>query len=341
MFRARTRWKPAGSAARRLKRSGFRRERRWPVAAIVVAAVAVLSGCGSSSADGGGSASADGAYPLTVQGRYGPVTIDKAPERAVALSPTSADELISVGVTPVAVAADPATLEASYPWMSDSIKDISDAKLMSPSGELNLEAIAQTTPDLIVAATWQVTDKAIYDKLSQIAPTVTPDSDALNVDWNERLLATAAAVDKTDEAKQIIADIGKEYAAVGDKVPDISSKTYQWVRADPDGFGFGNGSVLGLFGLKPAANQDNTQNGPKLSKENTAQLDADVLGIWIPTKELADGLAKDPLFQALPAVKRGTIFYADFPVAYAANTPAPMALRWLKSKLAPTIEKLG
>ena len=124
-------------------------------------------------------------------------------------------------------------------------------------------------------------------------------------------------------------------------MPDISSKTYQFVRADPDGFGFGNGSVLELFGLKPAANQDNTQNGPTLSKENTAQLNADLLGIWVPTQQLRDALDKDPLFQSLPSVKNGTIFYADLAMADAANEPAPMALQWLKDKLVLVIQKLG
>jgi iron complex transport system substrate-binding protein len=177
--------------------------------------------------------------------------------------------------------------------------------------------------------------------LSQIAPTVTPDSTALNVDWDQRLLSTAAAVDKTGEAEDIITKIKAEFAAAGASVPNISSKTYQWVRADPDGYGFGNGSVLELFGLKPAANQDNTQNGPPLSKENTAQLNADLLGIWVPTQQLRDALDKDPLFQSLPAVKNGTVFYADLAMADAANEPAPMALQWLKDKLLPVIEKLG
>jgi iron complex transport system substrate-binding protein len=47
------------------------------------------------------------------------------------------------------------------------------------------------------------------------------------------------------------------------------------------------------------------------------------------------------LFQNLPAVKHGTVCYADLAVADAANVPAPMALRWLKDKLAPTIRALG
>lgn len=328
-----------------------RRRLTMLIVGITAGLATCLSACGTASSEdatdttntpSAGSPSADGGgYPLTVRTRYGKVTIDKAPERVVALSVTEADSLISLGVRPVAVAADPDTLQTGYPWMVDSIKDISDAGLSSPSGDLHLEAIAATHPDLLIAQTWQVKDRATYERLSKIAPTVLPDSDAVNVDWDRRLLSTAAAVDKTARAQHLISSIRAEFAKVGHEVPGISTKTYQFVRADPHSFGFGNGSVLELFGLKPAANQDNTQNGPGVAKENTAELDADLLGIWIPTEQRRKALDNDPLFQGLPAVKHGTVFYADLAVADAANSPAPMALRWLRDKLAPTIRALG
>ena len=125
------------------------------------------------------------------------------------------------------------------------------------------------------------------------------------------------------------------------EVPGIESKTYQFVRSDPDGWGFGNGSILELFGLTPAENQDNTQGGPSLSKERTSALDAAVRGVWAPTPELRSALDDDPLFQALPAVENGTVFYPGLALATAANTPAPMALAWAREELAPTIRALN
>lgn len=334
-----------------------RTARRWLVAAIGALIALCLTACGSSggassstgaggtTGDGTGAATGAGApavdYPHDVTTRYGTVTIKKAPERAVALTVASADELISLGVQPVAVATNPANLQTAFPWMVKSIKSVSDAKLVSPDGVPDAEAIAQLHPDLIVAETWQFKDKSAFEQLNTVAPTVVPNSKALNVDWNTRLLNVAAALGKTAEAKKIIANIRAEYAKVGAQASGITNKTYQWVRADPDGYGFGNGSVLELFGLKPAANQDNTQNGPPLSKENTAQLDADLLGVWAPTTQLRQQLNNDPLFQKLPAVKSGTVFYADLAVADAANSPGPMALRWLKDRLAPTVRALG
>src|SRR5699024_243393 len=90
--------------------------RMWLLAAIVTAAVC-LAGCSSSgtdaSASSGTSAPAAGAhdaasqgYPITVDARYGEVTIDEAPGRIVALTVPAADSLIALGVEPAAVAAN-------------------------------------------------------------------------------------------------------------------------------------------------------------------------------------------------------------------------------------------
>lgn len=318
----------------------------WRQSALIVGVAAVLAvtptGCGSSSNDGPAAVkAANPAYPMTIATSHGDVTIDTAPQRIVALSFTSADELLSLGVKPMKVAADPATLAANAPWVAAKIKGSSTANLLTASYEPNVEAITQLRPDLIIAQTYQIADKALFEQLIKIAPTVTPASNAVNVDWDERLLKTAEAVNKTAEADKLIAELKDEFAAVGAAIPDISSKTYQWVRVDPDGFGFGNGSVFELFGLKPATNQDNTQNGAPLSKENTADLDADLLAVWPPNTDLRHGLEASKLFQQLPSVQNKTIYWAGLDFANAINSPGPLALRWLKDQLSPNIEALA
>ena len=70
-----------------------------------------------SAASSGCTNGTEAVYPLTIKTHYGDVTIDKQPVRVVALRAASADEPISVAC------------------------------------ELNLEAIAQTKPDLLVAQT--------------------------------------------------------------------------------------------------------------------------------------------------------------------------------------------
>ncbi len=310
---------------------------------MVVAAVVAVTGCGGAAREGepGPSAGGGGDYPVTVRTHHGEVTVEESPTRVLALGFATADEAISLGVTPVSVAADPASLETATPWMADELAGIADPGLLTSDGQPDLEAIASVQPDLILAQTFQVPDATTFERLNAIAPTVAPDSEALNVDWDTRLRTTARALGGEEEAEKLIASVSDEFAEVGSSVPDIGSRTYQWVRADPTGYSFGNGSVLELFGLTPADNQDNTQLGDPLPLERTGELDADVLMVWAPTEEDRARLDEDPLFQTLPAVGASTVYYADLAFANALNSPAPIGLGWLRGELEPVIGQLA
>ncbi|MFE6306202.1 ABC transporter substrate-binding protein [Nocardiopsis sp. NPDC057823] len=317
---------------------------------------AALTGCGAAAqddapaaADGGGGGGG-GAYPITVATSQGEVTVESAPERVVALGFSSADELISLDIDPVKVAVDPDTLAENAPWLVDPLTEaagdgdlasIADPSLVTADGSPDLEAIATAAPDLIIAEVYQVPDRAAFDRLNAIAPTITPDTDAFNPDWDERLLSTAAAVDRTERARELIAELEEEFAAVGAEVPGIGDRTYQWVRADDNGYVFGNGSLFELFGMRPADNQDNTQTAAALSLENTGDLDADLLAVWAQTEERQAELEADPLFRELPSVRNGTVYFAGLDFANAINSPAPISLRWLRDELAPVVGALA
>jgi ABC-type Fe3+-hydroxamate transport system substrate-binding protein len=129
-----------------------------------------LAGCGSSTSgdSGGGSVGGDsgassGVYPVTVDTIHGRITVKKQPKRIVALSFADAGELLSLGVKPVRVATDPESLEASARWMADGIQDHAASTLTTASYELNVEAIAETKPDLIIAQIYRIKDRAIFD----------------------------------------------------------------------------------------------------------------------------------------------------------------------------------
>ncbi|MGW9349037.1 ABC transporter substrate-binding protein [Nocardiopsis flavescens] len=313
---------------------------------------ALLVGCGADAGEGDPGAAeggGGGAYPVTVATAQGEVTIESAPERVVALGFSPADELISLGVDPVMVAVDPATLEENAPWLvgplteaggEGGLEAVAAPELVTGDGGVDLEAVANARPDLIIAEAYQVQDAAAFERLNAIAPTVTPDTDALNPDWDERLLSTAAALDRTERAQELIADLEAEFAEVGAQVPGIGERTYQWVRADDTGYVFGNGSLFDLFGMRPAENQDNTQTAASLSLENTADLDADLLAVWAPSGERREELESDPLFQELPSVEAGTVYFAGLDFANAINSPAPISLRWLRDELAPVVGAL-
>lgn len=314
------------------------------LAALLVGAVfaASLTACGSDSSDETADAgSSDGGYyPHTMTTPHGDVTIQKKPTRIVTLGATNADELLALGEMPFKVAVDSTDLRNNYPWLAEDLADVAASDLLV-SREPQAEAIAALEPDLIIAPTWTIKDKEVFDRLNEIAPTITANSTAANVDWDERLLTTAEAVNATDDAERLIADIKSDYAAVGDTVPGIDARTYNFAGFDGDQYFFGNGSLFELFGIAPAKNQENTQNDPYLSVERTNELAADLIAVWPTTDAARAQLDENALFQDLPAVKNGTVFYASQAAANALNDSGPLSLAWLLDEVTPTIKALG
>lgn len=301
-------------------------------------------GCGSADTSAGTAepASSTGGsdyYPHTVPTLHGDVTIEEAPERIVAMSGTTADELLSLGVAPVAVAEDPDSLEQNYPWLVEEIAETAVSGLRS-GWEPQAEAIAALEPDLIIASTLMLEDEQTFHRLNEIAPTIAPDSDSNNVDWETRLRYTAEAVDAVEEAESLMTEVEAEYGEASDGLGGVSASTYNWAYFDGEQFGFGNGSLLELFGLQPAPSQDNT-NAQMLAQENTAALDADLLVVYPLTEENRDQLDNDELFQSLPAVVNGTVYYVSAGEANALNTPAPLALDWFRERIGPSVRALA
>lgn len=319
---------------------GSRRSVLFAVVGLILSSALVA--CESGSTSGHSKVSTEqgqGHYPYTIETLYGDVVINEEPKRVVALTVPTADELLSLGVTPLAVAQDPAELDTTAPWLAVELAPISKAGLIS-AGDVQLEAIAALEPDLIISTNFYVQDREVFDRLNEIAPTIAPRASGTNVDWDERLLYTAKAVNATSMAEEIVASIQDEWRTVGDTIGTPSDLSYNFVSFNGEQFSFGNGSVFELLGIAPAPNQVNDQSGEAVSRENTAQLNADLLAVWLVNEDRSP-LDADPLFQQLPAVMSGSIIYADYAMAVAINGSAPHALKWLLEQIKPALLTLS
>ena len=297
------------------------------------------TGASSSSASSDSATAAEGYYPHTQTTTHGDTTIEAQPEKIVALTPTAADELLALGITPTAVATDPATLDVTAPWIADDIRDISDASLVSPSQEINVEGLANLDADLMIGASYQFKDKAVWEKVNAVAPTVIPENSDYHVGWEASLRTTAEAVGLEDKAEEIIGELKDEDSVAAGDVP--AGKTYNFTGYG-EGMDFfsGNGSVFQLFGLTPSETQDDTQTKDAISVENTDQLVGDLLAVWPQTDADRKALDENSAFQKLPAVENGTVYYVDQSDAFAINAAGPNSLRWFLDRITPTIEKL-
>ena len=145
----------------------------------------------------------------------GKVEIPANPERIVDLSGNS-DILSILGYKVIGTANSDAYDYTKFPtYLEDTLKG---AEILGYSMQdtMDIEAIMNLNPDLIVISTVQ---EKMYDQLSEIAPTVMIQLEALN--WKEDIRTLAKVFDKEDIANKWLSNYETKAKAAGD---DIKAK---------------------------------------------------------------------------------------------------------------------
>ena len=186
-----------------------------------VAAVAAVSGACSSPEPAPGS---PGAGSVTISHLFGETVITQPPKRVVSAGYTEQDDLLAVGVVPIAVTnwwGDQPF--AVWPWAQPKLGGAQPVVLNLDNG-IAIDQIAGLKPDLIVAINAGV-DADTYQKLSAIAPTVPQsDGDAFFEPWKDQATAVGQAVFQADQMKSLIDAVDKQFAAVAQKNPQWQGK---------------------------------------------------------------------------------------------------------------------
>lgn len=76
------------------------------------AAAGLLPACGSDATSGPAPAAAGSGFPVTLPHRYGSTTIPAEPKRVVCVGEGEQDALLALGIVPLAVDGNPATVAA-------------------------------------------------------------------------------------------------------------------------------------------------------------------------------------------------------------------------------------
>ncbi|MFF3770458.1 ABC transporter substrate-binding protein [Streptomyces sp. NPDC002232] len=245
-----------------------------------------------------------GQFPRTLTHALGTTELKAAPKRVVVLDVGELDNVVSLGVKPVGYA--PSEGDEGIPGYL--AKDAGAPKSVGTINNLNLEAIANLQPDLILGSQLRAADK--YDELSKIAPTVF--SIRPGFTWKENYLLNAAALDRTAQAKTALATYETKAKKLGEDIgPD--KPTVSMVRYLPGKIRlYAKASFIGTIledtGLPRPKNQQIDELAAEISPERIDEADAD----WIFTGVYGDAKAtkKDsaqanPLWRNLKAVKAG------------------------------------
>lgn len=320
------------------------------VAAVAITALA-LTGCSSNStagsSDDGASTDSSGVFPVSVETKFGTITVDSKPKRVVALGWGDAETALALGVQPVG-ASDWLAFggDGVGPWAKGLYtKSPKIIKTLEPS----FEAIAALKPDLILD-TKSSGDKARYDRLASIAPTIDVPKDGMSylTTMTEQMTMISTALGLKAKGEKLLADVENDYTKAAAAHPEFAGKTVAAATKTSEGWGaYIKGSErvtflekLGFVQSPKIASLPTNSGGfsVDISSEQLDVLEADVLvafPIYIPTTDLTD----DPQFKALTAVKNGHSVIIDGDLSSAYSLGTTLAAKYAISNLVPKLAK--
>lgn len=133
---------------------------------------------------------------ISVTHIFGTTELDATPTRVVSLDAPWTDTLLALGVEPVGYAVDSYSPDGMA-WQEFG----PDSTPFDTTEGLPYEQIAALDPDLIVGS-YTVIDKAVHERLSEIAPTVARLDDAQVTAWEDLVTAGGTLLDQTEAAQQ-------------------------------------------------------------------------------------------------------------------------------------------
>lgn len=285
-------------------------------------------------------------YPIVIEHAFGETTIEEKPERVATIAWSNHDVALALGVVPVGFSAANYGVQddsGMLPWTAEKVEELGGEAptIFQDTDGLDFEAIADTNPDVILAAYSGITQEE-YDTLSEIAPVVAYQTSPWVASWREQVTFNAMGMGMEEEGKQLIADTekliadkvsehteleGKKAAFVSISATDLS-KFYIYTPTDP------RGEFLTELGMEYPENITSQSDGTdsfylEVSSENADMLnDVDVFVSYGDDNTLAT-LQADPIYGKIPAVERGSVVIIEDNTPLAASgTPSTLSIEY-------------
>ena len=318
------------------------------ISGLTAAAPACSSGRPPAGTPGGGA--------VTITHLFGQTVIKEPPKREVSAGYTEQDDLLAVGVVPIAVMnwfGDQPS--AVWPWAQPKLAGAQPV-VLSMDGAIPgipVDQIATLKPDLIVAINAGL-DADTYKKLTAIAPTLAQSGgDAFFEPWTQQATAVGQAVFKADQIKSLIDGVDKQFTDVAKRYPQwkgrkallMQGRPFRGnVLATPAGWRTDFLTQMGLTiadGIKPFA-ADGTDSHAVIPRDQIRDVldSADVL-IW--TTENSDdqkALLADPDVAASLATTQNRHVFTTRDQAAAIAFASPLSYPIVADQLPPLIGKI-
>ncbi|MEH0973326.1 iron-siderophore ABC transporter substrate-binding protein [Micromonospora sp. CPCC 205546] len=322
------------------------RANRFLTGVVALAATLALTACGGSSeAEEASDSGSSAAFPVTITHALGTTTIKEKPKRVATVAWANHEVPLALGVVPVGMAKanfGDDDNDGVLPWVSEKLKSLGGTTpvLFDENDGINFEAVADTKPDVILAAYSGLTQQD-YDTLSKIAPVVAYPKAPWATAWRDTIKLESQALGLAKEGDALIADFEKRMGEAAAKHPQLAGKSAMFMtHVDPTdlskiGFYTTHDTRAQFFndlGMKvPAGIAKLSAGTDKFTLNQSAEQiqvfdDVDVIVAYGDEKLLAAAQA-DPLLSKIPAIKRGSVVMLSgaTPLGTAAN-PTPLAI---------------
>jgi len=283
-------------------------------------------------------------YPIKIKNKFGTTVIKQKPKRVATIQWGNQDIPLALGVEPVGFsAANFGVKDKSglLPWTKKKLKqlDVKDPNVFRDTDGLDFEAIADSKPDVILAAYSGIT-KEDYKTLSKIAPVVAYPKSPWTTSWKEQVRLDARGMGMEKQGKRLISKTEQKIQNGVKHYPQLKGKTVTWVNfsardlskfqiytsADP------RPALLEEFGLKyPQSITREIKSKQSYSKDFSSEKaevlnDTDII-VGYGDQKLYKALKNDPILGKVPAIKRGSVAFinSDSPIV-AAGTPTPLSI---------------
>lgn len=332
--------------------------RRGLLTASAATGLVSLAACSSSDSQpatsASPSASSADAFPVTIKHALGSATIEKAPTRVVTLGQGAAEAAIALGTFPVGTETYTwgADADGHLPWVREAYEKAGQALPTSFAGgeQLDIEAIAELEPDLVLAP-WSGLTQKQYDLLAELCPVVAYEKAPWTTTWDGEIATVAKALGRGAEGEQAIADLRTKLAEAGAAHPKWKGTTFSYIYTQGQGtlglympteqrvamisaLGLEVDPVVATF--KPADGSDwaliGLENADKLAK-------SDLVFTWYLDAATKKQVLSQPLYAAIPAIKRGSVVTSEDPqLVTAMSMINPLTVPWALERVAPLID---
>ncbi len=316
---------------------------------------ALLIGCSSNDADSADpetegdntEETTESPEPIVIEHAFGETVIEETPERVTTIQWGNQDVALALGVVPVGFSAANFGVEDDsglLPWTAEKLEELNveDPNVFQDTDGLDFEAIADSNPDVILAAYSGITQED-YDLLTEIAPVVAYPVSPWTTSWREQVMMSAEGMGMKEKGEELIEETDNLIDEKLEEYPEISGKKVAWVN-----FSATDTSSMHLYTptdtrvkflteelemefpeeiLNELENE--TDYSLNLSAENADILNNVDVFLGYGDEELVETIQNDPILGQIPAIEKGSVAFINGTSELgAAGTPNPLAISY-------------